>query len=68
MFHITVFPNVFGDGAYRTSICTSYRKKFIFLPLLELAMVTPVGVTDLVGGVVVEFCSLPSTVCSGGKP
>jgi hypothetical protein len=27
-----------------------------------------VGVTDLVGGVVVELCSLPSVVCSGGKP
>jgi hypothetical protein len=44
------------------------RKKFVFLPPLEPAMVMPVGVTDLVGGAVVEFCSLPSVVFFGGKP
>jgi hypothetical protein len=31
------------------------RKKFLFLPLLEPATVTPVGVTDLLGGAIVEF-------------
>jgi hypothetical protein len=46
----------------------SKLRKFLFLPLLERAMVAHVCLTDLVRGIVVDFCSLPSVVCSGGKP
>jgi hypothetical protein len=31
------------------------RKKFLFLPTLEPAKVTPAGVMYLLGGIVVEF-------------
>jgi hypothetical protein len=33
------------------------RKKFLSMPLLETATVMPVGVMDLVGGVVMDFFS-----------
>jgi hypothetical protein len=31
------------------------RKKFLFLPSLEPPTVTPAGVTNLLGGTIVEF-------------